>query len=143
MKKLFLLIYPLASLTIMAQQEMPDPGNKIIPDKYFEIIIVVLVAWLAISFIMKFVKTLLDNRIKYQMIEKGVSEEMIEKVLLLDKSEAKQMAFKWFLLLVGIAVGLFFMSVFPKSIFSVGIVLLTTALSYLAYYNYLKKNSNK
>ncbi len=143
MKKLFLLIYPAASLTINAQQSIANSNNKIIPDKYFEIGIVLLVAWLAINFIMKFLKTLLDNRIKYKMIEKGVSEEMVEKVLFTDKTEAKHLAYKWFLLLAGLALGLFIISILPQGIFSIGIVLLTTALSHLAFYNYLKRQETK
>lgn len=143
MKKLLSMIFLLTNLTISAQQDLPDPGNKILPDKYFEIAVVLLAAWAAITVIMTFIKTLLDNRLKVKMIEKGISEDVIKNVLQTNRFEAKQQAFKWFLFLFGISAGLFAASLFPAGIFSIGIVLLAISICYLIYYYYLKMNKSK
>lgn len=142
MKKLLLPVLLLTNLVVKAQQDLPDPGNKILPDKYFEIAIVLIAAWVAAAVLISLIKIILDNRLKVKMIEKGFPDEIIKNVLSADKSENKKRAFKWFLIFSGIAAGLFISLLFPAGIISIGIILLTTALSNLIYYFYLRKNES-
>ncbi|MEW6196412.1 MAG: DUF6249 domain-containing protein, partial [Bacteroidota bacterium] len=95
------------------------------------------------AIIMSFVKALLDNRLKYKMIEKGVTEETIQQVLSPDRTEAKHNSFKWFLLLMGISLGIFISSVFQFGTISIGIILFTTSISFFIYYIYLKRTIDK
>lgn len=138
-----LILGDLTTSLISTRQEVFGTNNNFIPDKYFEIIIVILVGWIAAAIIMSFVKALLDNRLKYKMIEKGVTEETIQQVLSPDRTEAKHNSFKWFLLLMGISLGIFISSVFQFGTISIGIILFTTSISFFIYYIYLKRTIDK
>ncbi|MEW6196973.1 MAG: DUF6249 domain-containing protein [Bacteroidota bacterium] len=138
-----LILGDLTTSLISTRQEVFGTNNNFIPDKYFEIIIVILVGWIAAAIIMSFVKALLDNRLKYKMIEKGVTEETIQQVLSPDRTEAKHSSFKWFLLLMGISLGIFISSVFQFGTISIGIILFTTSISFFIYHIYLKRTINK
>ncbi len=138
-----LILSDLTSVLSNTRQEVIGSNNNLISDKYLEIIIVVLVGWAAAAIIMSFVKALLDNRLKYKMIEKDTTEEIIQQVLLSDKTEAKHNSLKWFLLLMGISVGIFISSIFQFGIISIGIILFTTSISFFIYHIYIKKNYHK
>ena len=81
----------------------------------------------------------MDNRLKARMIEKGISDNIVEKFLQPDSKDIKGQAMKWFLLLSGIGVGLTISSLFlPIGIHSLAIMTFSIALSFLGYYFFLK-----
>jgi hypothetical protein len=74
-----------------------------------------------------------------KMIDKGVSDKVVEQFLKPNRKDVKSQAIKWFLVLAGIGVGLTFTSIFlPVGVHSVAIMAFSLGLSFFVYYTYLK-----
>ena len=83
----------------------------------------------------------MDNRLKARMIEKGVSDKVVEQLLQPDGKDVKGQAMKSFLLLSGIGLGLTIINFFlPIGIHSIAIMSFSIALSFLGYYYFLKRS---
>ena len=102
---------------------------------------VILVLYLVLTFILTITKSIMDNRLKARMIEKGVSDKVVEQFLQPDGKDVKGQAMKSFLLLSGIGVGLTIINFFlPIGIHSIAIMSFSIALSFLGYYYFLKRS---
>jgi cobalamin synthase len=102
---------------------------------------VILALYLILTFILTFAKSIMDNRLKARMIEKGVSDKVVEQLLHPDDKDVKGQAMKSFLLLTGIGVGLTIIYFFlPIGIHSIAIMSFSIALSFLAYYYFLSRS---
>jgi hypothetical protein len=102
---------------------------------------VVLALYLILTFILTFAKSIMDNRLKARMIEKGVPDKVVEQLLQPDGKDVKGQAMKSFLLLSGIGLGLIIISFFlPIGIHSIAIMSFSIALSFLGYYYFLKRS---
>ena len=66
---------------------------------------VILALYLVLTFILTLTKSIMDNRLKSRMIEKGVSDKVVEQFLQPDDKDVKGQAMKSFLLLSGIGQG--------------------------------------
>ena len=100
---------------------------------------VILALYLILTFILTFAKSIMDNRLKARMIEKGVSDKVVEQLLQPDGKDVKGQAMKSFLLLSGIGLGLTIINFFlPIGIHSIAIMSFSIALSFLGYYYFLK-----
>lgn len=98
-------------------------------------ILSIIVAFLGVLyFIITVIRLLLNYRLKIKMIEKGLDEELIRK--LLGNGAAKGMpALKWFSLLAGLGLGVLIISfTLPLGIHSLAILFLSLSLSFLGYY---------
>jgi hypothetical protein len=77
------------------------------------------------------------------MVEKGVSENVVERFLQPTNRDVKSMAIKWFLILAGIGVGLTVISFsMPLGIHSLAIMAFSLALSFLGYFYFIKQSGN-
>ncbi len=102
---------------------------------------VILALYLILTFILTFAKSIMDNRLKARMIEKGVSDKVVEQLLQPDGKDVKGQAMKSFLLLSGIGLGLTIINFFlPIGIHSIAIMSFSIALSFLGYYYFLKRS---
>ena len=102
---------------------------------------VILALYLILTFILTFAKSIMDNRLKARMIEKGVSDKVVEQLLQPDGKDVKGQAMKSFLLLSGIGLGLTIINFFlPIGIHSIAIMSFSIALSFLGYYYFLRRS---
>jgi len=112
-----------------------------IPDVFIRTIIVILLFYVATSFLLTLIRMLLNHRLKSKMILMGITSDEAEKMLKIG-AENKNHAVKWFLLLLGAGIGFALISSFPFGWLSVAVVAFSLSLGYVGYYIYLKKNKD-
>lgn len=101
------------------------------------ILFVIYLIWL---FILTIIRWHLDHRLRAKLIEKGVSETIVEQFLQPRIKDIKAQALKWALILAGVGVGLMVVYyTLPLDIHSFGIMAFSLALSFLGYFYYLKQ----
>lgn len=116
-------------------------GGMYIPDVFIRTIIVILIFYVAASFLLTLVSMLLNHRLKSKMIGMGMTGDEAEK-LLKTGTENRDYAVKWFLLLLGAGTGFAVISGFPFGWLSVGIIAFGLSLGFAGYYAYLKKKKD-
>jgi hypothetical protein len=106
--------------------------------------VAILVLYLAGIFTLAMIKAIQDYRLKFKMMEKGVSERVIEQFLQpATRKDAKQQSFKWFLVLAAIGLGLTIVNyTLPLGIHSVAIMAFCISLSFLGYYFFIRKSGS-
>lgn len=142
MKKLLSgLIIFFAPFVLHAQEDLRIGGGFNIKDEYFRIITAIFVLYLMITFIITIIKTILDFRLKSRMVDKGVSDKVVEQFLQPQNRDAKTQAIKAFLILAGIGVGLTAINfTSPLGIHSFAIMAFSIALSFLGYFYFIKRS---
>ncbi len=144
MKKILFIIAAMLPVLAANAQAYDPEKNKAIPDKFIEIPIAILGIYLAATFILKIIKMILDNRLKYKMLEKGVSAEVIKEFLQPAPNDGKNQILKWTILFIGICAGLIISYFFqPYGNHTVAIMAFSIAISFLVYYNFLYRSSKK
>ena len=130
----------LLPIAVNAWQERTLQDGYDIPLKVIGIPAVILVLYLVLTFIITMTKAIMDNRLKGRMIEKGVSDKVVEQFLQPDGKDVKGQAMKSFLLLSGIGAGLTIIEFFrPIGIHSIAIMSFSISVSFLGYYYFLKR----
>jgi hypothetical protein len=143
-KRLSFAIVLLMPLVLSAQDNYHFSEGNSFSRQLFEIPATLLGAYIFVYFIISIVRLILDNRLKFKMIEKGVSDKVVEQILQPTRTDALGQALKWFLVLAGIGVGLGIVSATrPFGIHSIGIIAFCLALSFLGYFLYMKRSENK
>lgn len=143
-KRLSFAIVLLMPLVLSAQDNYHFSEGNSFSRQLFEIPATLLGVYIFVYFIISIVRLILDNRLKFKMIEKGVSDKVVEQILQPTRTDASGQALKWFLILAGIGVGLGIVSATrPFGIHSIGIIAFCLALSFLAYFLYMKRSENK
>jgi len=103
---------------------------------------VVIVIYLVSAFIIKAVKALHAYRLKNKILEKGVPDNIAERLLEPDKDETKHQAIKFFFILFNAAVGFFLVGFYnPPVMVMMAIMTMCLAFSFLAYFIYVKQSS--
>ena len=126
---------------LRAQEDLRLGGGIKIDREYVRIIATVFVLYLIITFIITIIKSILDFRLKSKMVDKGVSDTVVEQFLQPQNRDAKTQAIKAFLILAGIGVGLTAISfTIPIGIHSFAIMAFSIALSFLGYFLYIRKS---
>lgn len=142
MKKISFLIIPLLSIFPAIAQTIDPEKNKLIPDKFIEIPIVILGIYVIATFILKIIKMILDNRLKYKLLEKGVSTDVVKEFLRDNPKDVKHEVLKWTTLFISICFGLIVSSFFrPYGNHTVVIIAFSIALGFLLYYNFFYRSS--
>ena len=142
-KAISIFIILLSPVLVYGQDYYRLPDNSYISQQFITLPATLLAVYLIATFIINLIKTNLDYRLKSKMLEKGVSEKVAEQFLQPNNRDAKTNAFKWFLILTGTGVGsLFVYYTLPIGIHSIAIMACCIALSYLAYFFYLKQSGN-
>jgi len=141
MKKLILLFMAFTAPFLVSAEDYHFTEGTSFTRQLFEIPATIFVAWLVISFFISLIRIILDNRLKLKMIEKEVSDKLAEQILQPTKDDTKSQAFKWFLILAGMGVGLGLVSATtPFGIHSIAIIVCCLSLSFLGYFSYLKRS---
>ncbi|GAB2982535.1 hypothetical protein GCM10027049_18990 [Mucilaginibacter puniceus] len=100
----------------------------------------ILAVYIISIFLINIIKGILNHRLKYKMIDKGVSEDMIKLLLQHDQSDTKNQTIKSVFILTGLGIGITITSFFqPYDIHSAVILIFSLSLSFLAYYFYIKR----
>jgi hypothetical protein len=140
-KSIATVIFTLISISLNAEGVYKLQNGSEISRQIIDIPASILAVYIVSVFLISVVKAILNFRLRSKMIEKGVSIEIMNQLLQPDKSEAKKIAIKSFLVLTGIGVAVAInMFYFPVGIHSLVITIFSLALSYLAYYYYLKRS---
>lgn len=139
MKKIFITLALSLPLLANAASKTDYQFN---PSQLIVNTMIVLLFYFAGSFILSLVKTRMEFQIKTRLLEKGVPDEVASQFLQPEEQDVKHQVFKWFLILIGISAGLaltYYTQ--PVGIHSAAIIVFCIALSFLAYYFFLKKTS--
>lgn len=130
----------LAPMVLSAQDSYHFVYGNSFSKQLFEIPATLAAAYIFVYFVITIVRLILDSRLKYKMIEKGVSDKVVEQILQPKQTDAKTQALKWFLVLAGIGLGIGLASTTrPFGIHSIAIITVCLALSFLGYFAYLKR----
>jgi len=142
MKKILTLAALLFLPAFLQAQDMYQINQDVNMSRQFiDIPAIILILYLVLMFILTILKSILDNRLKSQMIEKGVTDKVAEQFLQPTKTDSKGVALKWFLILMGIGVGLMIVdATLPIGIHSIAIMSFSLGLSFLGYFYFIKKS---
>ena len=134
-------IIMLMTLSLNAQSVYKLLDGKEISRELIDIPASLLAVILVFLFLLNAIKWILNYRLKSKMIDNDVSNDIINQLLQPGKNETRQQAIKWFIILMGIAIGLTIISFFqPLGIHSLAIMIFSIAISFLAYYFYLRRS---
>lgn len=143
MKKLSLFGILLFSAIAANAQGQPEWYEASIIDMVFRVTGVLFCIYLISSFILTFVRMLLDQRLKMRMLDKGVGDEVVRNFLRTEVGDVKSQTMKWFIIFLFIGIGVIIVNqTQPLGLHSVAIVFFCIAFGYLAYYLFLKKTQN-
>lgn len=119
------------------------PG--IIPDKFFEIGIPLLIIFFLINTLISVLKNRAEHQLKLKMIEKGVSEDTLIRIFKESNAISRLQPLKWFLFTLCPAVALLIIYLFgnlfndQSGYLAVAIFLFFISAAFLIYYYILSK----
>ena len=144
MKKLSLIAVLLFSAVAVHAQPADRWYEAPVVDMMTRAVIILFCMYLISSFILTFVRMILDHRIKQRMLEKGVSDDVARNFLHTDVRDVKGQTMKWFIIFLGIGIGFVLVKLTqPLGIHSIAIICFCIAFGYLAYYFFIRKIENK
>jgi len=118
-----------------------NQASYIDPDVY-KIGVIILLIIMAMAFILIVLKSILEYKLKHKMLHQGISENVVASILQKDPNSVKNTSIKWFLVLLGLSVGLFIVNyTLPLGVHSFGIMALSISISFLFHYLYLRRFS--
>lgn len=144
MKKL-LFLFAFLSVTFLsgAQDYYQLPGGAAMHRDFLQIPATLFGFCLLVFFILSILRGILDYRLKYKMIEKGVPDEIVKQFLQPNIKDVRNQAIKWCLLLAGIGLGLAIIGFArPYGIHSVAIIAFCLSGSFLGYFFFIKRHSH-
>lgn len=137
-----ILLLSAPAITANAQENSYLMGDKEISGEFMRSLVIITILFIFSSFILSLIRLILDNRLKKQMIDKGVPTEVI--INMLPKKNELTSTIRWFCLLTAISVGLLLIALFlPLGIHSVVIMGFSVAGGLLVYYFWAKKTADK
>ncbi len=143
MKKIVSLATLVLVPALLQAQDIYQFGHDISMSRQFiDIPAIILIIYVFLTAILSIMKSIFDHRLKSQMIEKGLSEKVVEQFLQPTKNDSRRTAMKWFLILMGIGVGLSIISNYSIGIHSIAIMSFSLAFSFLGYF-FFTKNFDK
>jgi hypothetical protein len=145
MKKTVAILIVLGSfITANAQSYYSPFGDRDFDRDIINIAGILTGIFLFTSFFLGIIRLILDGRVKRKMLDKEVSENIVEKYLQPTNTDSKSTAIKWFFVLVCIGLGLTIINLTqPVGIHSIAIMSFSIALSFLGYFYYVKRSENK
>ena len=140
MKKIATIISLMSAGITANAQTVFDPFTD--ERAFFEMmhsVVIIILVFLASSFVLTLIKLFLDDRLKRTIVEKGVAEGVIAQLLPANQ-KGKENSLKWFAILTAIAIGLTVISFYmPSGLYAATVMIFSIALGFLGYYFLLKK----
>ncbi|MVT12241.1 hypothetical protein [Chitinophaga tropicalis] len=138
MKKIsFLTLITALPVITMAQNHAGEP---LIDQSFLNGLASILALYIGLTFIVKIISQIQDNRLKSKMIEKGVSEQMVEQILRPTGSDTKEQIIKWVFILFGIGCGAAILHYTqPLGFHSIAFMCFSVGLSLLGYLFFIKR----
>jgi hypothetical protein len=140
MKKIATIISLMSAGITANAQTVFDPFTN--EQAFFEMmhsVVIIILVFLASSFVLTLIKLFLDDRLKRTIVEKGVAEGVIAQLLPANQ-KGKENSLKWFAILTAIAIGLTVISFYmPSGLYAATVMIFSIALGFLGYYFLLKK----
>lgn len=142
MKKiLFIVSIASTPFALYAQDVARLPGGFSIDRAFLNASAVILVMYLISSFIIAVIKSFQEYRLKSKLIEKGVSQSIVEQFLQPTAVDSKSQTIKWFFILAALGLGLTIVNfTLPLGFHSVAIMAFCLAFSFLGYYFFIRKS---
>ena len=143
MKKITTLVM-IFSTPFILQAQSRNLGNGIfVDDEVFKVSASILVLYLFITFILAIIRSFLDFRLKSKMVDKGVSEKIVDQFLQPGK-DSKAQAIKAFLILAATGIGLAIINyTLPLGFHSIAILAISLSLAFLGYFYFLKQSEGR
>ena len=137
MKKIVTVVLAgLITTAASAQDNYPRIGGEV-----FRAVAVIFVLLSFMVFIISILKRIFEYRLKNKIVEKGIAENIASSILQTDARENNDINIKWVALLAGLGAGLTVVNyTMPLGIHSLAIMSFCIALSFLAYFFYLKSS---
>jgi hypothetical protein len=144
MKKFTTLLIVFSAPFILQAQGRYNLGNGFyMDDEVLKISASILVLYLFITFIITIIRAFLDFRLKSKMVDKGVSEKIVDQFLQPGK-DSKAQALKAFLLLAATGIGLAVINyTLPLGVHSIAVLAISLSLAFLGYFYYLKQSESR
>ncbi|UOQ50718.1 hypothetical protein [Hymenobacter cellulosivorans] len=138
---LLLLLFCLPAWGAQAQSALPALDLAALHPLAKQVFLPVFGLYLLCSFVLSAVTLVLNYLLKRQIIAAGVSESVVERLLPSPQDEQNKVV-KWVALLLSSGAGLSVCAWFgPLGLHSVIILLFSTALGFLAYYLFLRRQT--
>lgn len=113
--------------------------SRIDPDVY-KVIVVIFIIVLIMWFIGTILRKVLDHKLKNKIIDKEISQELASTILQTASNSEIHHSIKWFIILISTGGGLFITNQYlPLGLHSIGIMVASIAIGFLAYSIYLKR----
>lgn len=118
----------------------PQTSDVTTFDKDIQVLIGILIGIAIISFtILTIIKYWMEYRLKNRLIDKGLSENIINSILQNNKSRDKNSNIKWFAILAGLGIAFTIINyTLPLGFHSLIIMTFCLSASFLGYFLYLK-----
>lgn len=119
--------------------------NKIIPDKVFEVGVVLLLVFIVTNSVITVFKVNAERRLKEKALDKGISEPTLIELFRQDKNLVKNNYLKWFLILCSLGISLIYVHTLDQYVsmssgyLSVGFIALFMSIAFLIYYRIIRK----
>jgi hypothetical protein len=137
------LMLTLGALAASAQDIIHLPGGQSIDREFTAMLGTLAGMYIVVSFILAVTRSIQEYRLKSKLIEKGVSDKVVEQFLQPGPKDTRSQIIKWFMILVGLGVGLTIISMtLPLGIHSMAIMSFSIALSFLGYYFFTRKSKD-
>lgn len=133
----------LGTLGVCAQDIIHLPGGQSIDREFTAMLGTLAGMYIVVSFILAITRSIQEYRLKSKLIEKGVSDKVVEQFLQPTAGDTRSQIFKWFMLLTGFGLGLTLISMtLPLGIHSMAIMSFSIALGFLGYYFFTRKSQS-
>ena len=148
MKKIIVFTFSLCTSYIaLAQDAVPGKTYRLDEDPHMlnellSSISILSTLALIFTFVVVLLKTHYDYRLKKNMVDRSLPENIVSAFLQKNNKDSSTEAIKWVALLLGAGFGLLIASsIRPLGFQSLAIMLISVAMAYLGYYYYEKKKS--
>ena len=135
MKKVLVFTSMICWPALMHAQQNRDGIDK----EIFNICATLFAVGLFMIFILEIIKRLMDNGVKRKIIDKGVSENLANSILMTNPKENRNSNIKWFAILSGLGIALTVIYYTqPLGIHSLAIMAFSLAAAFLGYFLFLR-----
>lgn len=145
MKKIIaILVIPFFSITARAQDFRERLPQGSAAELFVRVFVILLLFSIGSFFVITVVRLILDHRLKTKIVARGVPENIVTQLLNTGKPSFRNNAFKWFIILCSLGIGLLLASFFqPLGLHSLVMLVFSISAGFLAYFLYLKRNGDE